>query len=404
MLEELQLPEVFYVSQNGLIKAEEIQIPIFGISAYLSENGAIIIEGTIAERHQENINNFDIVFQDKNGWKITAKNFSIFEENVTIQAGVVSGQLSATFKSKGWKLIAERGEIKTTDNVNIYNIITDLEFADERRISGFKERGIKFKLDELKDLVLIKSSIPQVPRCVGYFAVADTLSGFETKWRDLLDHLLLTLRFAASNFINTPIIYINNSNGGERIEVTSCIENVGRGSSIFYLGYPGTISDLINSTFRQFISLRKDLDLDKLLMYYIMMKNSRFVDNTYLLGCVFMEGLKYSFARNIKKISYDAAAHKFLKSDGKTKYNFDELITLLYSHFDINHGSKAFIKYRNEVIHEGAISSIAFENILSEKQELEITIEHLLLNILKYDGLYWDKLSRQWTDYSSIVK
>jgi len=148
--------------------------------------------------------------------------------------------------------------------------------------------------------------------------------------------------------------------------------------------------------------MRQKLDLDKLIMYYIMMKNSHFVDNSYLLGCVFMEGLKYSFAKNIKRIPYDARAHKFLKPDGKTKYNFDELIRLLYSEFNINHGSTAFIRYRNEVIHEGAISSIGFHDILLEKEELEITIEHLLLNILKYEGLYWDKPSSQWVDYKSI--
>ena len=402
MPEELQLPEIFFVSRNGILKNQDLEIPISGISAYLSENGVVIIEGTISATHSQDINNFDIIFQDKNGWSITAKNFSIFEENVTIQAGAISGQPSATFKSRGWKLVANRGEINEDNNVNIYNILTDIEFASEVKIDGFRDRGVKFILDELKDLVLIKTNISQVPRSVGYFSVNDKLGVYETKWKGCLDNLLLILRFAASNYINAPIIYINSSTGAERIEITSCIEYEGHGSRIFYLSYPGTISELVNSTYKQFVSMRQDLDLDKLIMYYIMMKNSHFVDNSYLLGCVFMEGLKYSFARNIKRIPYDTRAHKFLKPDGKTKYNFDELIRLLYSEFDINHGSTAFIRYRNEVIHEGAISSIGFKDILLEKQELEITIEHLLLNILKYEGLYWDKPSRQWVDYKSI--
>ncbi|HPA98311.1 MAG TPA: hypothetical protein PLQ24_06825, partial [Methanothrix sp.] len=167
MPEELQLPEIFFVSRNGIIKNQDLEIPISGISAYLSENGVVIIEGTIPATHLTDINNFDIIFQDKNSWRITAKNFSIFEENVTIQAGAISGQPSATFKSRGWKLAANRGEINEDDNINIYNVLTDVEFASEVKIDGFRDRGVKFILDELKDLVLIKTNISQVPRSVG---------------------------------------------------------------------------------------------------------------------------------------------------------------------------------------------------------------------------------------------
>jgi|WetSurSiteA1Bulk_404760.scaffolds.fasta_scaffold11044_3 hypothetical protein len=401
MLEELQLPNIFYVSSNGIIKKLDIEIPISGISAYLSERGEIILEGFMAARH--NINNFDVIFEDKNGWKISGKNFSIFNESVTINAGQAAGSLNAAFKAKGLRLIAERGKILNEDDVNIYNIITDIEFSSEIKIKEFKERGIKFTPNELESLLLIKSNITQVPRGVGYFCVADKFGNFDNKWKNYLDVLLSILRFAASSFINSPVIYINNLKGGEHIEVTPYMEYDSCGSSIFYLGYPGTISDLINSTFKQFVTMRQILDLDKLLMYYIMMKNTRFVDNAYLLGCVFMEGLKYSFAKNLKNISYDASTHKFIKSDGKTKYSFKELIDELYHEYDITHGSTNFIRFRNEVIHEGAISSIPFIDILSQKQDLEITIEHLLLNILNYKGLYWDKPSRQWVEYRSIV-
>ena len=133
------------------------------------------------------------------------------------------------------------------------------------------------------------------------------------------------------------------------------------------------------------------------------MKNTSFVDNSYLLGCVFMEGLKYSFAKNIKRYPYNARAHKFLKPDGVAKYSFEDLINKLYEHFHIADGDTTFIKYRNEVIHEGVLSSISFEEILAKKRDLEITIEHLLLNILKYDGNYWDKPSGEWVDYKSIA-
>ena len=62
-----------------------------------------------------------------------------------------------------------------------------------------------------------------------------------------------------------------------------------------------------------------------------------------------------------------------------------------------------FIRFRNEVIHQGAISSIPFEEIIIEKNKLEMIIEHLLLNILQYDGIYWDRLSNEWVEYKSLT-
>lgn len=299
-------------------------------------------------------------------------------------------------------MIAERGEISPNDEVNIYNIITDIKFASEIRIPGFSQRGIKFSLDELNRLVLIKIEVPQVPRSVGYFVIDDQFSNYDQLWRNYLDILELMLRFADTDFINSPILYIKNQAEGEYLEIISYIEYGGRGSKIFYLSYPGTISDFVNSTFRQFVSLRERLDLDKLLMYYIMMKNTGFVDNSYLLACVFMEGLKYSFAKNIKNYTYNESRHKFEKFSGGF-YQFEELIHELYDEYGITNRNTSFIRYRNEVVHEGKISSISFEEVLREKMKLQITIEHLLLNMLKYEGLYFDRSSRQWVDYNSII-
>ncbi|VVB69060.1 Uncharacterised protein [uncultured archaeon] len=400
-LEELRLPELSFLSASGIIKTPEKEIPISGIFASLSENGDVVIEGKISAGHLE-INNFDIEFQDRNGWKVTGKKFSIFQESGAFVAGAVSGPHFVAFKAKGWKLIADRGEISNDDEVNIYYIITDIKFASERRIPGFIEPGIKFSLDKLNNLVLIRSEALHVPLSVGYFAVSDEFSNYGRKWENYLDILQLMFRFAATDFINLPVLYIKNRNGGEHLEITAYIEYGGRGSKIFYLSYPGSISDFVNSTFDQFILMREKLDLDKLIMYYIMMRNTGFVDNSYLLGCIFIEGLKYSFAKNIKNYGYDNTKHKFIRSTG-VSYNFRELLQELYDEYHIRHGSTSFIRYRNEVVHEGKISSISFDDILREKMELQITIDHLLLKILKYNGLYWDRPSREWVDYSSIT-
>ena len=201
---------------------------------------------------------------------------------------------------------------------------------------------VKFTIDELKDLMLVKSNISQVPRSVGYFETTDVYGNYETIWADRFNNLLLLFRFAASNMINFPVVYINNSQGGELIEITNYIREGGRGSSIFYLDYPGALSGMVDSTFRKVVSLRRDLDLDKLILYYIMMKNTSFIDNKYLLGCVFMEGLKYSFAKHVK--GYTQKGDYFYKTDNKTRYNFGELIDEVYNNYNIKKGDRGFLK------------------------------------------------------------
>jgi hypothetical protein len=398
--ELLQLPNIVFASDNGIIKTHDGDVPIYDVSAYLSRNGEVIIEGKIDMFPRRNVHNCDIIFMDSSGWKIVGEKFSIFNEKSSFQAGSISEPLRAAFKAKGLKLVAKRGEISSKDLVNIYKIVTDINFAGEVRVSGLKEYAVKFTTEEIKDLILVKSSIPQVPRSVGYFDIADTYENYNNILDKIFDNLLLLFEFAASNIINFPVTYISNSLGDEFIEITPYVEEGGKGSSVFYLSYPGTLSKIVDSTYNSLVSLRETLDLDKLILYYIMIKNTRFVDNSYLLCCVFMEGLKYSFAKNLK--NYKTTRDKFLKVDG-TSYSFKELIEEIYDFYNIKKGDIGFIRFRNEVIHQGAISSIPFKDIIVEKGKLEMVIEHLLLNILHYDGIYWDRTSGEWVEYKSLI-
>jgi hypothetical protein len=398
--EPLHLPKITYASDKGVIKTPGRDVPITNISAYLSRAGDIIIEGTIDARHPEDIHNCDIVFQDDSGWDIIGKNFSIFEEKITVQAGADLSSLYANFKAMGLKLIGKRGKISSTDRVNIYKFVTDINFAGDVRIPGLSEFGVKFNTDGLKDLMLIKSNTPEIPRSVGYFEVADTYSKYDTTWTEIFDNLLLLFKFAASNVINFPVTFISNSQGDELIELTPYVNEGGSGRSIFYLSYPGALSELVDSTFASLVSLREALDLDRLILNYIMMKNIRYAEIGYLQGCVFMGGLSYSFAKNI--MEYKHEGDKILKSDGSS-YSFRELIEELYAYFDIKSKDMDFIRYRDEILNQGGISSITFEGILMNKAKLESVIEHLLLNILHFKGYYWDRPSKQWVKYNSEI-
>jgi len=398
--ETLQLPNIAYASDKGVIKAPGGDVPITEVSAHFSSMGDVIIEGTIDAKHPKNINNCDIVFQDDSGWTIIGEKFSIFKESVSIQAGTDLRSIRAKFKAKGHKLIAKHGKISSTDRVNIYKIVTDINFAGDIHVPGLREFVVKFTTDKLKPLMLIKSNIPEIPRSVGYFEVVDTYDNYNKIWEDIFDNLLLLFKFAASNIINFPVIYIRNSLGDELIELTPYIIGSGNGSSIFYLSYPGALSELVDSTFTNLVSLRDTLDLDKAILNYVEMKNHRFTESAYLHGCVLVAGLAYFYAKNVKK--YTQEGNRTLKSSGNY-YSFEELIDELYRHYDITNFDMNFIKYRDEILNQGGLYSISFENIILEKLKFEAIIEHLLLNILQFDGLYWDRSSRQWVEYKSIT-
>jgi hypothetical protein len=398
--EMLQLPNIAYVSDEGVVKASDGDVPITGVYAHFSKVGEVIIEGIIDVMYSENIKNCDIMFQDDRGWTIIGENFSISETSISIQAGTELRTIRAKFKAKGHKLIAKHGTISSTDRVKIYKIVTDINFAGDIRIPGLREFAVKFTTDRLKPLTLIKSNIPAIPRSVGYFEVVDTYDNYNKTWKSIFDNLLLLFEFAASNIINFPVMYISNSLGDELIELTSYKVESGNGRSIFYLSFPGALSELVDSTFANLVSLRDTLSLDNAILNYVEMKNHRFVESAFLHGCVLVGGLAYFYAKNIKK--YMQEGNETLKYGGNS-YSFEELITELYRHYDIRHFDTNFIKYRDEILNQGGIYSISFEDAVLEKIKLEEIIDHLLLNILQFNGHYWDRSSREWVEYKSIT-
>jgi hypothetical protein len=395
-LKSLDLPKMPFASEIGVINTSKEDIHITDVLAYLSRVGDVIIEGSIDARHPRDMNMFNIKFKDNNGWDIVGHDFRIFEENVSIIAGV-TGKLTANFKARGHKLTCNRGKLSSSDRVTVYKIVTDIDFAGEVRIPGFNEFAVKFKTGPLNDLILFKSNIPEIPRSVGYFKIDSNYDDYLKKFPDIFDNLLLLFEFAASHIINFPLTYISNSQGDEYIEITSYTNDEKRGHSIFYLNYPGELSRLIDSTFNNFVSLRNTLNLYTLIMNYIIMKNMMFVEIAYLQGCVLIGGLTYYFAKNIK--NYQIRNSKVLMPNG-SEYHINELIEETCEYFSVTNLNESFIKYRDEIINQGGVSSISFENLLEEKIKLETFIEHLILNILKFDGLYWDRTSREWVEYS----
>jgi len=89
------------------------------------------------------------------------------------------------------------------------------------------------------------------------------------------------LALAASNFVGFPFTYTVGP-AGERVELHATPRETGRGHSVLYLTYPMALSKFLNSTYDQYVTWHKKLDLEILIHYYVLLKNtgrvSLFVD------------------------------------------------------------------------------------------------------------------------------
>lgn len=137
------------------------------------------------------------------------------------------------------------------------------------------------------------------------------------------------------------------------------------------------------------------------------MKEANHAELRLLMGSVLMECLKYHYAKNFKKYKEvknnfvkPFANHKTAKSLKRSeKYTFRELIEEIYDEFKVNNKDLNFIKYRNEVVHQG-IFEVPYSEAKIILDELERSITEIILNILQFKGLYFDLEVDKWVKYT----
>lgn len=128
------------------------------------------------------------------------------------------------------------------------------------------------------------------------------------------------------------------------------------------------------------------------------MANQEFIEVKILIGCVWMEAIKYEYASNIAKYKKDNNGY-FLKPNSSKKFSFEELIKEVYTYFNISNSDVSFVEYRNEVIHEGKIS-LSFEDKKNLFNLLVCSIESIMLKILNYKGRIRDRFKGEYVEFS----
>lgn len=389
--------EIAFNNCNGILKNSQKEYQIENGIIYLDEYNDVIMTGICKSFTfgHDGDNVFNGLFVDDHGREISFEKLYIRKIHfsdvnfVEFEAIILNANIST-------------GKIENNETVLVYVIITTIDFCGQEFILIDGKNSCSLNrciFPPLNEFLMINYNFKGVKNSTGYIEIATTINKWETEWKKIIEHLYHILSFSASNFISLPIEYIVASSGNKIIKIHSSFKETGRGSSIFNLKYPGVMVNIINTICTNYIEYGLTLDIDKLFHYYIMMKNTNYLENAYLLGCIFMEGLKHSYAKKYKKYPENKGGYFLKATNGK--YTFKELIKEVYNEFSLRDGDEEFIKYRNEVIHQGSIG-LPFPDMKKQKEQLEITIEKLLLNILGIKGEYYrDRKSDGWIKYQS---
>ncbi|MBP8945798.1 MAG: hypothetical protein KBG25_07885 [Paludibacteraceae bacterium] len=394
-IQDLCNNKIVFESCTGSLKSQNKEYQIKKAKIYLSDNNDVIMEGCsdniFISQDEDKV--FSGIFTDNQNRIISFDKLYIYKTPISNDSFIEFEAiiLNATIKN---------GIIDKEALAQIYVILTTIEFCGNEfiEIDGKRDRALnKFTLPPSIELSLINYKFQGISNSTGFIKLTTTINKWETEWPEIIKRLYYILSFSASNFVSMPLTYFIYDDGSKKIEMHSSSQETGRGSSIFYLKHPGVMYNVINTIYPNYFKHEQALDLNKLFHYYIMMKNTHYLENAYLLGCVFMEGVKHSYAKKYKNYPENKGGY-FLKAPNRI-YTFKELIKEVYNEFRLRDGDEEFIKYRNEVIHQGSID-LPFPEMERQKEQLEITIEKLLLNILGFKGeYYWDRESNDWIKY-----
>jgi hypothetical protein len=350
--------------------------------------GRPFFKGTSNFIHVVDINHepFDITFQDTIGRKVVCNQFNI--SSIHSYSQFESYSIA--------KVTITKGNLDDLDDVEVYNVIRSNKFSGHD-FDQYHNRSIN-NLDVIKTgTQLCSAEISQIDSSSGYLFSPMKFNECLDYRNNILNKFYSILSFVFANFVSLPYQIIWKDSDNYIIEWSDSNYSTD-GSGIFYTQYPRVIQNYFDCVWKEWDKYTTILELPALIEYYILIENQKHVESKMLLSCVMMEAFKHSFALKIAKYSQNKSGYFLKPHSAKSKYSFKELVKEVYSHFNVTDGDLNFIPYRNEVIHQGKIS-VPFKQQYGLFLDLITTIDKLLLNILNYKGLIWDRINSEWIDY-----
>lgn len=321
--------------------------------------------------------------KDAEGHEIVCNNCRVV--NLLLKNGHVN------FEAKILTLTIQKGKIDEENEVEIFSALRIKDFSGEEFDQNNRLKFVS------KNARLYSVPIPEISNCRGYLYFPMKMSEFNNYGENLINKLCSLLSFVSANFVDSTtyrVLWKDRENYMIQI-YPGKFSN--KGDGVFRIEYPGIVQNYLKSAWISWDNYIDKINLPSLIDYYVLLKNQEVIEIKILVGCVWMEAIKYEYASNIAKYEKDNGGY-FLKPKSSTKFKFKELVQEVYNYFKINNGDLSFIDYRNEIVHQGKISR-SFEDKLDLSDRLIYSIENIMLKILDYKGDIWDRIRREWVKF-----
>jgi len=324
---------------------------------------------------KEDIVNFSLT--DKNGWELQISNLYIeIESHDALNIDAIDLQ-------------AKIGVINDSERVQLYKILEC--FGNQKKIDSVDD----FAPNDLHDLEFIGRKLNFLKYSIGYFKLEDEYINVKRREEPLTDNLYNLLSLFLNNFVSLRFSILIGTNGME-IEVHPINKTSSNSGNIFYASFPSEFSKFLNSTYDNYVNFKDSLGLKAVFRHFIRMKEATHTEMILLMGSILMECIKYHYAKEYKNYRWDG--RDFRKPSGD-RYRFKELVEEVYDEFKVVDGDTEFIKYRNEIIHQGTFD-VSFLDSMVILKKLDKSITHLIFNILQFNGLYHEFDNSEWITYT----
>jgi len=157
------------------------------------------------------------------------------------------------------------------------------------------------------------------------------------------------------------------------------------------------ISKLVAIMLPRYLKNKSDYNLNILTHYYCSAYTALFDEHKYIFGSIFMEALKYNWAKNVSNLDNNidnktGVIKGFLKPGLKKELSFKELMNLVAIHLGYSANTFSFIDNRNMLFHTGipTAAHTGHDNpnsmLWDELLTLYDQMDDLLLTILGFTG------------------
>ncbi len=394
--------EEFPLVKNDFSFSNEIRIDkgdsISNLIATIEKNGIIKLkfqQYSFAEIGQS----FNVNFIDEDGWDTRIEGCNL----TSINRGCTVGKdIESCICGKAHSLYSKQGILDNNDEVSVFKIIRNMPFNGDI-YSTFNNinipRIIEFRPIEIKNIKLINGINIFLDNANGYFYYRCKYSEINN-FDNYIMHMHNLLDLGSGRFVEIPLTYIAQKENYKEIRYKAEQEEWYSGFGIIEMHLPGGLSHYINKCYEPYKRYRALLGLEKIFTYYVLMYNASIPDIKFVLGSVLMEGLKYFFAKNIKK--YKPNPHGYFKKTSNETWSFRDLLSQIYTEFGLIKGYDEFVKYRDEIIHTGHLD-YPWPDKIEMIKRLHDFISFLLLKILEYDGKFYSYEKQMYINVSSVT-